>query len=86
MPTYILQSALLLAGLDGIKKKIQPPDPVDVNTYKLSDKEMKKMSLKKLPTSLKESSDALSSDNVFLKPVFDDDFIDMYIRNLEKIK
>jgi glutamine synthetase len=83
---YLVQSALLLAGLDGIKKKIQPPDPVDVNTYKLSDKEMKKLSLKKLPTSLKESSDALSSDNTFLKPVFDDDFIDMYIRNLEKIK
>ncbi len=79
---YLVESALLLAGLDGIKKKIQPPDPVDVNTYKFSPREMKKFSVEKLPTSLKESSDAFGSDNDFLKPVFEDDFLDMYLKNL----
>ena len=68
---YLVESALLLAGVDGIKKKIQPPDPVDVNTYKLSQSEMKKLSVEKLPTSLKESIDAFSSDNDFLKPEFE---------------
>ena len=79
---YLAETAILLAGLDGIKKKIQPPDPVDVNTYKLSKREMKKYSIRKLPTSLAESVDSIKSDNKFLKPVIDDEFLDMYIEHL----
>ena len=82
---YLVETALLLAGLDGIKKKLQPPSPVDVDTYKLSDREMKKLSIKKLPTSLTESINAIKSDKGFLKSVFDDDFLDMYIENLIQI-
>ena len=80
---YLAETAILLAGLDGIKKKTQPADPVDVNTYKLSEREMKKLSIEKLPTSLQESINALESDNEFLKPVIDIDFIEMYIDFLE---
>ena len=80
---YLAESGLLLAGLDGIKKKIQPPDPVDLNTYKLSDRQLKKYSIKKLPTSLKESIDAFESDNDFLKPVFERDFLEMYVDNMK---
>ena len=79
---YLAETAILMAGLNGIKKKIQPPDPVDINTYKLSDREMKRLSIKKLPTSLKESVNAIKSDNEFLKPVIDDDFLEMYINHL----
>ena len=82
---YLVETALLLAGLDGIKKKLQPPSPVDVDTYKLSDKEMKKLSIKKLPTSLTESIYAIKSDKEFLKSIFDDDFLEMYIENLIRI-
>jgi glutamine synthetase len=59
---YLVETAVLLAGLDGIKKKIQPPDPVDVDTYKLSEREMKKLSIKKLPISLKDAINAFNSD------------------------
>jgi glutamine synthetase len=69
-----------------VKKKIQPPDPVDVNTYKLSDSEMKKFSITKLPTSLNESIASLLSDNNFLKPIFGDDFLEMYLSNLKLLK
>ena len=79
---YLAESALLLAGLDGIQKKIQPPDPVDLNTYKFSDSQMKKYSVEKLPTSLDESIDALKSDNNFLEPVFAKNFTEMYLNNL----
>jgi glutamine synthetase len=79
---YLVETAILLAGLDGIKKKIQPTDPVDVDTYKLSEREMKRLSIKKLPTSLKEAKSAFNSDNKFLKPVIDDDFLEMYVDNL----
>lgn len=81
---YLVETAILLAGLDGIKNKIQPPDPVDVDTYKLSDREMNKLSIKKLPTSLKEAISAINSDNEFLKPVIDEDFLEMYLDNLIK--
>ena len=33
---YLLESALLLAGLDGIKNKTDPGDPVEENVYKLT--------------------------------------------------
>ncbi len=79
---YLVFSAVLLAGLDGIKKKISPPDPVDVNTYNLSEREIKKLSIKKLPTSLKEAISAFYSDNEFLNPVIDEDFLEMYLDNL----
>ena len=80
---YLVESSLLLAGLDGIKKKIQPPDPVDVNTYKLSASKMKSLHIKKLPTSLKEATNAFQSDHDFLKPIMDDDFFEMYVKHLK---
>lgn len=82
---YLAEIAILLAGIDGIKKKIQPPDPVDVNTYKLSKHEMTKLGIKKLPTSLKESISAFKSDHEYLKPIIDNDFRNMYISNLETL-
>lgn len=80
---YLVESALLLAGLDGIKKKIQPPDPVDVNTYKFSVSKMKSLNIKKLPTSLNEAINAFKSDSDFLKPVIGADFMRMYLQYLK---
>jgi len=57
-----------------------------VNTYKLSDSEMKKFSITKLPTSLNESIAALLSDNNFLKPILGEDFLEMYLSNLKLLK
>ncbi len=81
---YLVETAILLAGLDGIKKKMQPPDPVDLNTYKLSEKEKRKYGISSLPTSLAESLNAFNSDNEFLKPVLDSEFLEMYSKTLEK--
>ena len=82
---YLVETAILLAGIDGIKKKLQPPAPVDVDTYKLSDREMKNLSIKKLPTSLPQAINAIKSDNEFLKPIIDDDFLEMYLDALSQI-
>jgi len=81
---YLVETAILLAGLDGIRKKIQPPDPVDINTYNLSEREKRKYEIKSLPTSLRETLNAFKSDNEFLRPVFDNDFLDMYYETLKK--
>ncbi len=73
-----MKSALLLAGLDGINKKISPPDHVDKDIYKLTEQEKRESGIKKLPTSLLDAIESLESDDEFLKPVFTSDFLEMY--------
>jgi glutamine synthetase len=75
---YLVEAALLLAGLDGINKKIQAPGSVDKDIYKLSEQQKKAYGIKKLPTSLQDALEALESDKGFLKPAFSDEFLDMY--------
>ena len=70
---------MLMAGLDGIKNKIDPGAAMDKDLYDLPPKE-----LKKIPTvcgSLREALSNLDKDRAFLKAgdVFNDDFIDSYI-------
>ena len=76
---YLGFAAMLMAGIDGIKNKIHPGQPMDKDLYDLPPKE-----LKKIPTvcgSLREALQNLDKDRGFLKAggVFDDDQIDAYI-------
>ncbi|WP_421709882.1 type I glutamate--ammonia ligase [Algihabitans sp.] len=76
---YLAFSAMLMAGLDGIKNKIHPGDPMDKNLYDLPPEE-----LKDIPTvcgSLRESLAALANDMDFLcqGDVFDKDQIEGYL-------
>jgi len=76
---YLGFAALLMAGLDGIKNKLNPGQPMDKDLYDLPPAE-----LKEIPTvcgSLREALESLDKDRAFLKAggVFDDDFIDSYI-------
>lgn len=75
---YLLEAALLLAGLDGIKNKIEPGDPVEENVYKLSAEKKREYRIGSLPVSLKDALDSLSSDSKFLEEVFSKDFLDTY--------
>ena len=65
---YFCYAAILMAGLDGIKNKIDPKangwGPYDFNLYNLSDEEKSK--LKGLPTSLEEALNALEADHDYL--------------------
>jgi len=61
---YLCFAAMLAAGLDGIKNKIEPPESTDVNIYHLSDAEREKMGIKMLPGSLLDANEALNNDPV----------------------
>ena len=80
---YLAFAAMLMAGLDGIKKKIDPRalgyGPFDKNIYELSDAE--KAEIRSVPGTLDEALDALAADSDFLLEgdVFTQDFIDNYI-------
>ncbi len=76
---YLAFSAMLMAGLDGIKNKIHPGDPMDKDLYDLPPQE-----LEGIPTvcgSLREAADALNVDREFLLAgdVFSNGQIDGYL-------
>ncbi|UIJ73727.1 type I glutamate--ammonia ligase [Aurantimonas sp. HBX-1] len=76
---YLAFSAMLMAGLDGIKNKIHPGEAMDKDLYDLPPEE-----LKEIPTvcrSLREAMESLDADRDYLKAggVFDDDQIDAFI-------
>jgi glutamine synthetase len=76
---YLAFSAILAAGMDGIKKKIDPGDPVNEDIYKMSDSARSSKGIKSLPGSLRESLQALKSDSDYLKPCFDAELIESYV-------
>ncbi|MCU0860694.1 MAG: type I glutamate--ammonia ligase [Methanomassiliicoccales archaeon] len=61
---YLAFSAMLMAGLDGIKRKIHPGEPHDMDLFELDHEEAKR--IKQVPGSLDRSLDALESDHDFL--------------------
>lgn len=72
---YLAFSAMLMAGLDGIRNRIHPGEPVDYDLYEEG------RDTPTVPGSLGESLAALASDYAFLLEggVFTEDFIDTYI-------
>lgn len=52
---YLAFSVMLAAGLEGIEKEYEPPEPVEENVYKMTDEDRKKKSINTLPASLHEA-------------------------------
>ncbi len=76
---YLAFSAMLMAGLDGIQNRIEPPPPVDKDLYDLPPEELAKVP--QVPGSLNESLAALAADHDFLLKgnVFTPDVIETWI-------
>jgi glutamine synthetase len=77
---YLAFSAMLMAGLDGVRNKIEPPPPIDKDLYDLPPEEMAQITM--VPSSLDETLDALETDHAFLLEggVFTDDLIETWIK------
>jgi glutamine synthetase len=76
---YLAFSAMLMAGLDGIQNRIEPPDPVDKDLYDLPPEELSKVP--QVPGSLDAVLSALGEDQAFLKAggVFTDDLLETWV-------
>ncbi len=61
---YLAFACMLAAGLDGIKNKIEPPEPVTGNVYNMSERERKRLKIKSLPSDLGSALEALEKDDV----------------------
>jgi glutamine synthetase len=76
---YLAFPAMLMAGLDGIRRGLKPSDPLDVNLYELPVEQLAE--IPKVPSSLDEALDALEADHEFLEEgdVFTEDLIETYV-------
>jgi glutamine synthetase len=68
---YLALAAVLKAGLDGMKKDVEPPAPVVSNVYKMDEYEMKEKGIDSLPENLYEAVKELTKDEV-IKDVLGD--------------
>jgi glutamine synthetase len=59
---YLTFAVILTAGIDGIQKKIMPPDPINENIYAMDDQKLKKYGIECLPTNLKEALEEFQKD------------------------
>jgi len=80
MNPYLAFAAMLMAGIDGIKNKIDPGKPLDKNLDTLSAAELAK--IHQLPVSLRETLTALEKDHDYLMAggVFTEDLIENWIK------
>ncbi|MBA2768528.1 MAG: type I glutamate--ammonia ligase [Sporichthyaceae bacterium] len=76
---YLAFSAMLMAGLDGVRNKIEPDQPVDKDLYELPPDEHAEIT--QVPSSLPAVLDALEEDNAYLMEggVFTDDLIETWV-------
>jgi glutamine synthetase len=81
---YLAFSAMMLAGLDGIQNRIEPPAPVDKDLYDLPASEL--ALVPQVPATLEAALDALEADNAFLKAggVFTDDLLETWVEYKRK--
>jgi len=76
---YMAFSAMLMAGLDGIQKKIDPKQPLDKDIYSLTPEELK--DVPSMPHSLEMALDNLKKDHEFMiaGDVFTEDVIETWL-------
>jgi len=76
---YLAFAAMVMAGLDGIKNRIDPGEPMDKNLYDLPPEEQAKV--KEVPSSLEEAINNLEANHDYLLEgnVFTKDLIESYI-------
>jgi glutamine synthetase len=74
---YLAFAAIAAAGLDGIRKKTDPGDPVNEDIYKLTAEKRRASSVGELPGSLLEAVESLKSDSGFLEGIFPKDLVEV---------
>jgi len=78
---YLAFTAMMMAGIDGIERKLDPGAPLDKDIYALSKAELK--DVPSVPGSLGDALNALEKDHAFLLKgdVFSEEFIENWIEH-----
>jgi glutamine synthetase len=64
---YLAVGGIIAAGIDGLERGLEPPDPVEVDPATLSDDEREALGIRRLPTTQEEALDALEADAVLTR-------------------
>ena len=80
---YLAITALIYAGLDGIKRKLDPGDPLDSNAYHLSKAELERLGIRELPNSLWRAIEYLETDK-YLRKSLGEELMEIYIEEKKK--
>jgi glutamine synthetase len=62
---YLATAGVIVAGLDGVDRKLDPGEPHNFNHYELGEAELRSRGIRTLPQSLPEALDALQADTLF---------------------
>ncbi|MEQ8666838.1 MAG: glutamine synthetase family protein [Rhodospirillales bacterium] len=77
---YLQLAAIVRAGLDGVRRELEPSPPTEEDLSLLTDTELEARGYHRLPTSLGEALTRLENDEV-VRSWFDDPFIDVYLKH-----
>ncbi|MDX6708647.1 MAG: glutamine synthetase [Solirubrobacteraceae bacterium] len=61
---YLAVGGLIAAGLDGLERGLEPPDPVEVDPATISEHERERAGIRRLPGTQREALDALAADGL----------------------
>ena len=76
---YLLFTSIIAAGMDGVNRKLTPPDPRSEDIFHLSDAEREKLGIKMLPTTLEAALDNLEADSVICEAI-GKDILDSFVK------
>jgi glutamine synthetase len=76
---YLAFSSIVAAGLDGIKKKMDPGSSVDNDIYKMSEQNKSELGIKSLPGTLTKALEELKCDSEYLEFFFSSDLLETYL-------
>jgi glutamine synthetase len=80
---YLAFALLLMAGLDGVDKNLDPPEPQKENVYKLSEKELGERGIQTLPNNLWEAIREFENSKL-AKRILGQNLMDRYVKEKEK--
>jgi glutamine synthetase len=74
---YLATAVVLAAGLDGIKRELKPGEPVNIDTYKVSERDLAAQGTRRLPWTLGEAIDAFEQSD-FMRQVLGEELYASY--------
>lgn len=80
---YLALAVCLAAGMDGIRRKVEPPKSVEGNLFEMTEEESKERGIEKLPGSLREAAAEFEKDT-FIRNVLGEDLSRKYLKAKRK--
>jgi glutamine synthetase len=76
---YLLFTAIIAAGMEGVNRKLTPPEPRSEDIFHLTDEERDNLGIKMLPTAIDEALDCLEKDSVITEAI-GQDIVDNFVK------